>query len=178
MFDMCVRNVFKQQEDAGDYLRLIIQNFDGMLEGEDTKHLKQFYMIIPPMTISYVEHLMKGKEVLNSKNKNVGGFISDDGFSLGIAYLLKILNQTEKFSRLNWFDSMLEKLERDVVEATIRAKKMQEEKAATTGFNMGQNEDYMKLDAEMSHRRVTTLTKEYEMLKYCYSAAAILFKEI
>jgi WASH complex subunit 7 len=57
MLDMCVRNIFKQAEDAGDYLRLIVQNFDGMFDGEDTKHLKLFYMMIPPLTLNYIDHL-------------------------------------------------------------------------------------------------------------------------
>jgi len=45
----------------------------------------------------YVEFTQRGKEKISSKNKNVGGFISDDGFPLGLAYLLKILGLTEKF---------------------------------------------------------------------------------
>jgi WASH complex subunit 7 len=174
MFDMCVRNIFKQHEDASDYLRMIVQNFDGMLEGDDTKHLKLFYMMIPPLTLSYIDHLSKGKEKLNSKNKNIGGFISDDGFPLGLAYLLKILNQTEKFAGLNWFESMIAKLERDKVAAEHREKQISEER----DMHMGQDEEYMKLDAEMSKRRIKNSRREYEMLKYCFSASCILFKEI
>ena len=45
-------------------------------------------------------------------------------------------------------------------------------------MNMGQNEDYQKLDAEMSKRRIKNLHREYEMLKFCYTSANILFKEI
>lgn len=94
---MCIKNLFKQADDAGDYLRMIVENFEGITDQENTKHLKLFYLIIPPLTMSYVDHVQKGKEKISSKNKNVGGFISDDGFPLGVAYLLKILNQTEKF---------------------------------------------------------------------------------
>ena len=57
MLDMCVRNIFKQADDAGDYLRLIVRNFDGMFDGEETKHLRLFYMIIPPLSLNYIEHL-------------------------------------------------------------------------------------------------------------------------
>jgi WASH complex subunit 7 len=110
MFDLCIKNLFKQAEDAGDYLRMIVKNFDGITEQENTKHLKLFYLMIPPLTLSYIDHIQKGKEKITSKMKNVGGFISDDGFALGLAYLLKILNQTEKFNSLNWFKSMLLKL--------------------------------------------------------------------
>jgi hypothetical protein len=42
----------------------------------------------------------------------------------------------------------------------------------------GANEDYQKLDAEMSRRRLQKLTTEYEMLNFCFSASSILFKEI
>ena len=57
MLDLCVRNIFKQADDAGDYLRLIVRNFDGMFDGEETKHLRLFYMMIPPLSLNYIEHL-------------------------------------------------------------------------------------------------------------------------
>ena len=80
------------------------------MEQDNIKHLKLFYLIVPPLTLSYIDHVQKGTERIGSKNKNVGGFISDDGFPLGVAYLLKILKQTDKFAGLNWFDSMQSKL--------------------------------------------------------------------
>jgi len=91
IFDMCIRNLFKQADDAGDYLRMIVRNFDGIIEQEGTKHLKLFYLMIPPLCLSYIDHVQKGIEKISSKNSNVGGFISDDGFALGLAYLLKIM---------------------------------------------------------------------------------------
>jgi len=54
VFDMCIKNLFKQSDEAGDYLRMIVQNFDGITEQENTKHLKLFYLIIPPLTMCYV----------------------------------------------------------------------------------------------------------------------------
>lgn len=113
VFDMCIKNLFTQAEEAGDYLRMIVRNFDGILDQENVKHLKLFYLIVPPLTINYIDHIQKGNEKIMSKTKNIGGFISDDGFPLGVAYLLKILQQSEKFAGLNWFDSMLAKLRKD-----------------------------------------------------------------
>lgn len=109
-----------------------------------------------------------------SKNKNVGGFISDDGFPLGIAYLLKILNQSEKFAGLNWFNSMIHKLDKDHESAQRREKEFRD----MPDMNMGMTEDYQKLDAEMSRRRINRMKEEYEMLNFCFSASSILFKEI
>lgn len=32
VFDMCIKNLFKQAEDAGDYLRMIVENFEGITD--------------------------------------------------------------------------------------------------------------------------------------------------
>lgn len=32
LFDMCIKNLFKQSDDAGDYLRMIVKNFDGIAD--------------------------------------------------------------------------------------------------------------------------------------------------
>jgi WASH complex subunit 7 len=173
VFDMGIKNLFKQAEDAGDYLRMIVKNFDGIASQENTKHLKLFYLTVPALCISYIEHLQKGQEKITSKNKNVDGFISDDGFPLGVAYMLKILGQTEKFSGLNWFDSMFKKLQQDMEGAEEREKKYADEVN-----NMNMTYEDQKLDSEMSKRRIKNLKREYEMLHFCFSASSILFKEI
>lgn len=122
IFDLCIKNLFKQSDDAGDYLRMIVNNFEGITEQENTKHLKLFYLMIPPLTISFIEHIQKGKEKLQQKNKNVGSFFSDDGFALGVAYLLKILNLEKKFASLNWFQSIFDKMNREMKHAEQRDK--------------------------------------------------------
>lgn len=172
VFDMCIKNLFKQADDAGDYLRMIVENFNGITEQENTKHLKLFYLIVPPLTMSYVDHIQRGKERIQSKNKNVGGFISDDGFPLGVAYLLKILDQSNKFQQLNWFESMLNKLKSDLKDISDRSDLYKNED------DMGLEQENDKLEWEMSRRRVNTLTREYEMLSFTFSGSSILFKEI
>jgi len=152
---------------------MIVRNFDGIADQEETKHLKLFYLMIPPLTLSFIDHVQKGNEKINSKNSNVGGFISDDGFALGLAYLLKIMGQSDKFNNLNWFQSMLNKLENDYNAADIREKKQSDD-----NYGNSYERDNQKLDAEMSKRRTTRLTREYEMLNFCFSASSILFKEI
>lgn len=125
--------------------------------------------------MSYVEHIQRGKERIASKNKNIGGFISDDGFPLGVAYLLKILDQSNKFQQLNWFESMLTKLKTDLKDIESRKDLYSKE---TDDIGLGLEQENDKLEWEMSNRRVNTLTREYEMLNFTFSGSSILFKEI
>ena len=112
MFDMSVRLLFKQAQDATDFLRILVKNFEGVFESESSAHLKLFHIMIPSLTLNFIEHVQRGKEKIFKKN-NKDAFLSDDGFALGIAYLLKILDQIDNFNSLNWFDHMNEKFDKD-----------------------------------------------------------------
>jgi WASH complex subunit 7 len=91
MFDVCIKLLFKQAEEATDYLRILVKNFEGVFDNEECTHLRLFYLMLPALTLNYIEHIQKAKDKIQKKN-NKDAFISDDGFPLGMAYLLKILN--------------------------------------------------------------------------------------
>ena len=48
------------------------------------------------------------KEKMNKKNK-VGAGFTDDGFVMGVAYILKLLDQYREFDSLHWFQSVSDK---------------------------------------------------------------------
>jgi hypothetical protein len=68
-----------------------VKNFEGVFENEECAHLKLFYLILPATSLNYIEHVQRSKEKLMKKN-NKDAFLSDDGFPMGMAYLLKILD--------------------------------------------------------------------------------------
>lgn len=89
-------------------------------------HLRNFYVIVPPLTINFVEHLLTSKEKLNKKNKD-GVAFTDDGFAIGsilqtekqslytrdffvgLAYIIELLDQTKHLNSLHWFQSVKKK---------------------------------------------------------------------
>lgn len=91
MFDESVRLMQKQGDDANDFMRKMVSNNEGFADqNEQTLPLKNFYAIVPAVSTCYVEYIVNGRNKLKQRD-NKDAFISDDGFALGIVYLLRIL---------------------------------------------------------------------------------------
>jgi WASH complex subunit 7 len=161
-FDRSIKMLHTQEAEAKDYLRDLVKVFDGVFKGEENKHLKLFFMIIPPLTINFVESLRIAKDKV-MKKRQVGTYFSDDGFALGLAYVLKVLGQTKRFKSLNWFESIEEKLSSD--EKNIKDTRERED------------ED-VEVDREINLRNVKTQSEEYSLMFYSFNAAQIFFSDI
>lgn len=59
-------------------------------------------------TLNYIEYMISAKEKMSKKNKD-GAAFTDDGFAMGIAYILKLLDQYHEFDSLHWFQSVRDK---------------------------------------------------------------------
>jgi WASH complex subunit 7 len=96
------------------------------------------------------------------KKAHLDAYFSDDGFVLGVAFILKILDQHEKFLSLNWFDAVDVKLMHDE-EVIKKVKKGKQEE---------------NTEVEMSARKVNSQKQEFNLLSWSFTSAEILIKEI
>ena len=69
--------------------------------------------MIPPLTINYIEHIVACKERINKKKKDAGTVFTDDGFAMGVAYILRLLEQWSAFDTLHWFQAVKERYMRE-----------------------------------------------------------------
>ena len=71
-------------------MRKIVISNEGFTDANESMlPLKNFYMLIPAVTTDQINHVVIGRNKLK-QNNNKEAFISDDGFALGVAFLLKI----------------------------------------------------------------------------------------
>ena len=97
--------------------------FEGIdLTNESNKHLNYFYLILPSLTLNYIEHFLISKEKLMKKNSQ-DAFISDDGFALGCAYFMKLLNLNSAYDSLHWREEVTQKFEKEILDITKEVKK-------------------------------------------------------
>ncbi|KAL1452747.1 hypothetical protein WDU94_006948 [Cyamophila willieti] len=112
-FDTVLKKSIHNLHDSTDYFKLIINVFKPLLANTNIKHA---YIIIPALIYHYVQYIIKIKEKVNkikSTNFAIGSQeilnFTDDGFILGLSYLIKIFNINALYNSLDFYASIGEK---------------------------------------------------------------------
>ncbi|KAI6242811.1 hypothetical protein M3Y99_00188800 [Aphelenchoides fujianensis] len=153
-------------ESKADYLEMLVSVFVKELRnGEKFAHLRNFFMIIPPVCVNFVEYLVACRQNFAKRRPAEECLtFTDDGFSLGIAYLLTLLNQTYFFDSLNWFPSVDSNLS-----ASLRVALDEHQRTA------GKDDSYAHT-LKMRTKRLEEIRTEFKYLGQMLSSSLMLFK--
>jgi len=157
--DSVVNNLSQNFSEGADYFKMLINVFATQYRSPENAHLKNFYLIVPALTLSFVESIGTSKERYNKKGKEEGGF-TDDGFAIGVAYLLKLLDQNREFDSLNWFKSAV-KYYKDELQA----------KGNTTARDAN-----VKIQ-QLTKNKLAGELNEFQLLRFSFSSARIFFHD-
>jgi len=135
-------------------------------EREDS-HLRNFFLVIPALTLSFVDNLRNAKDRMEKSVKGTEAFFTDDGFALGIAYILAILKQDRAFESLHWWDSVL----------THHASELAKYAAELATLGKSKADTDKREELEFKRRRIATERREFEALYYAYRGARTFFRE-
>ncbi|XP_075974333.1 strumpellin and WASH-interacting protein [Anticarsia gemmatalis] len=143
-----------------EYFKLLVDVFAPVFRNPKHIHLKNFYIIVPPLTLNFVEHMILSKDKMSKKNK-VGAAFTDDGFAMGVAYILKLLDQDSNFEALHWFDSVWKHI-------SDERKQLQEQ----------QHKGSVQLQQALAltEKKIKTLEEEFKLLYYSLTSARIFFR--
>ncbi|EJD75121.1 WASH complex subunit 7 [Loa loa] len=158
VFDVAKKNI----NQSDNYLQILVEAFAPELcENTKYEHLNFFYMIVPPLTINYVDRMLSCKGKLGRRAKQNNTF-TDDGFILGVAFILVLLGQHTYFSSLNWFQSVARECEEEIVNASLNSKS---------------SSTKIALDPSVAIRlaKLDQYQKEFQLLSYTFSSAKIFF---
>ncbi|VDK70090.1 unnamed protein product [Litomosoides sigmodontis] len=158
VFDVAKKNI----NQSDNYLQILVEAFAPELRGNTKyEHLNFFYMIVPPLTINYVDRMLSCKGKLGRRAKQNNTF-TDDGFILGVAFILEVLDQHSYFSDLNWFQSVARECEEEIVNASLGSKSSSAKIALdpSTAIRLAKLDQYQK---------------EFQLLSYTFSSAKVFF---
>jgi len=195
--DACIGVVKTNLKDSTDYFHLLVKVFKEVLLGGENDHsqLDNFFMIVPSLCLSWIEASLYAKDMMYKKNRTVrDAYYSDDGFSMGIAYILSILQQHEHFDALHFFQSLQEKYAKDEAELRKRQaaqeekmrKKKEAKKKSRSFFSRSRKsseDDDSDEDGDegstlqLTAKRLAAHKRESEMLYYSFKGSSIFFAQ-
>lgn len=81
-------------------LQLLIDVFIQAMSNRNNSHLHNFYILIPSLTLYYIEHSINSKEKMYKRSK--GAMFTDDGFAVG-KNISENLKNIPFYTILNYF---------------------------------------------------------------------------
>ncbi|KAB1269632.1 WASH complex subunit 4 [Camelus dromedarius] len=154
----------RNSAEGTEYFKMLVDVFAPEFRRPKNIHLRNFYIIVPPLTLNFVEHSISCKEKLNKKNK-IGAAFTDDGFAMGVAYILKLLDQYQEFDSLHWFQSVREKYLKEI-RAVAKQQNVQ---------SASQDEKLLQT-MNLTQKRLDVYLQEFELLYFSLSSARIFFR--
>uniref|UniRef100_A0A3P8WCL7 WASH complex subunit 4 n=1 Tax=Cynoglossus semilaevis TaxID=244447 RepID=A0A3P8WCL7_CYNSE len=164
VLDAVLGDLTSNSAEGTEYFKMLVAVFAPEFRSVKNMHLRNFYMIVPPLTVNFVEHSISCKEKLNKKNKS-GAAFTDDGFAMGVAYILKLLDQYLEFDSLHWFQAVRDKYKKEL-NTVLKEQNVQA---------ISQDEKLMQT-MNLTQKRLDLYLQEFELLYFSLSSARIFFR--
>jgi WASH complex subunit 7 len=164
--DDMINTVFDNVSEGTNYFSILIMIFRDTINIQENPHLNTFFILVPILTLNYVENILAKKEKLGSKNSKLESAFCDDGFALGIAYLLTLLQQDYNFDSIHWFESVLLFLDQNRSTLQNEIQKAQKNKDKNYDFE----------HSNLTLTRQNTVIQEYELIYSTINAARVFFR--
>lgn len=145
---------------------MLVAAFSSFFQNNQNPHLKLFYLIVPALILNYIEYIVAVKDSVNKKTKDFGCF-TDDGFAMGLTYVLFLLNQNTEFSSLHWFEAVRQKFSHELHQL---AKAREENNYSPT------EDTKLQQTLALSEKRINIFLHEFDLLHCSLNSAKVFFQ--
>ena len=147
-------------ENELNYLEILVNAFAGSLSPEKMPDIDLFAFLLPALTMTYSDTAINARDNLEKKKEpDENSYFSDDGFMMGICYLLKVFSADKKFQSLSWFPSVIQSYD----------DKKNPRKSDKSDKSNGME--------TINERKNSSYKQQFELLYFTYTSASILFSE-
>ena len=177
-----------------DYCEAFVRLFRQVFLRSDHGHFNNWYAIVPSLCLNFLEASILAEEMLHKKNNTRDAYFTDDGFVIGVAFILAVLEQNRQFDAMSFFKVLREEISNEEVELARRKQSRETESKLQTKspriFHRASTdsvEDYARKnvvleeeeDDEMAlkaqERKVLARKRKAEILRISLATAESLF---
>nr|CCA26974.1 KIAA1033 putative [Albugo laibachii Nc14] len=181
--DTVIATLAKNFSENNDYFNILVQVFQNVTNSIEQKHLVNFYHIIPALTINFVETIVQAKDLMYKNTRRRESYFSDDGFAIGVAYILAMLDQGDVFDTLHWFEEVRRKYDEEErlyhekqALRDNRRKELAARKEKETAAELIDDEEEDQA-LQMTAKRIELHRREFDLLDWSLNGARIFFKD-
>ena len=158
LFCQTISSLKQTGENEINYLEILVTAFSQSITLEKFPELPLLAFLLPPVTLTFVDTAILARDNLLKKTKTEdNAYFSDDGFIMGMCYLLKLFFADKKFESLNWFPSVIE---------FYNSKKGEKKKDKhSVGIDI------------LNDRQITSYKEQFELQYFTYTSASLLFTD-
>jgi WASH complex subunit 7 len=80
--DAVISETCRKFAQGTQYFKILVDVLAPVFRDPKHAHLNNFFVIVPPLTLNFVEHYVSSQEKLSKRNKD-GATFTDDGFAMG-----------------------------------------------------------------------------------------------
>mmetsp|Transcript_22201 Transcript_22201/g.36299 ORF Transcript_22201/g.36299 Transcript_22201/m.36299 type:complete len:1318 (-) Transcript_22201:84-4037(-) len=170
----------------------IVQGFtaifqESLLDHEDS-FMSGFHCMLPALCLCWMDASLQGKEMMHKKNIARGGYYTDDGFAVGLAFILSAADQRKMYDRLNWFKSIQSKYasdEEDMMERMTAEEIKKDAKIAaakqsswfsSSGVDTAQEDSEELKNLKLMEKRIEGHRRELAMLFFSMNEATAFLR--
>ena len=98
LFCNTISSLKQTGENESNYLELLVTDFRDSITLEKFPYIDLLAFLLPPVILTFIDNAINARDNLLKKTKTEdNAYFSDDGFIMGMCYLLKLFYADKKF---------------------------------------------------------------------------------
>ncbi|XP_017871177.1 PREDICTED: WASH complex subunit 7 homolog [Drosophila arizonae] len=172
-YEKSVEHLKECYSDCTNYFKLLMQGFQPFLCNPHNHHLRTFFLIAPALIMNYIDYRVKEKLKMYKKDQSKCSLF-EDGFAIGLVYILNMLNQLGDFHELGWQLTTTHQLnaERMKLKNTLAT----QAKNPSNSTHPTATDEKLLQTVAITERHVNAFEQEYNLLYATLSSAEIFFQ--
>ncbi|OVA07692.1 WASH complex subunit 7 [Macleaya cordata] len=168
IMDMAIENKQHAEEHVKCFSSLLTA-FSKEFQSIDNLPFRDFYLIIPHLVINLIDSKFNCKDNILRRGRDMGNQITtDDGFVMGVAFVLKVTGQEKSFDGLCWFANASKHLEEQLL-SLEESSRYTEQRTGSSGLTRlklwGQTASPVSTEDQKRIDKLKSYQKELELVR-------------
>ena len=157
-FGEAINSLKQSGENEINYLEVLVKSFCGSFSPEKFPDIDLFAFLLPPLILTFIDIAIQSRDNLQKDESGENSYFSNDGFMIGVCFLLKIFDVDKQFESLNWFQSVIAEYENQL--------------------NKLKSNEISQTSNTMDIKQINCCLEQFKLHYFTYTSASFLFTEL